>query len=781
MPQSNQPTPQFPSTASTGLQLLIVEDVPEDVELILLALTSAGITYQYDLVASLEHCQACLRDRPYDAILSDYRLPGVRAPEVLQAVQTYQPMTPFILITGSLGEEAAVDCIKAGMTDYVLKDSLYRLPTVLKRALAEATLRRQKQAAIAQLEQQAWRESVVNQIVQAMRETLVLDEVMQTLVDQLHETLKVDNCAILRPMADDRMVIQTISRQSQRLHPYLGKTCHLWPQHQADWFQGQPQFVLDVGNQGLHPAADAFLQALETRTLMVTNLQYGNHCYGLLMLHQCHPQRSWSPSECSLVQAVAEQGAIAIYQAELYEQAQRELAQRRRMEDQLRHDAFHDTLTGLPNRALFLDRLNHAIQISQRHRSLVHEPAFQARSFAVLFLDLDNFRMVNDSLGHEAGDFLLQVVADRLTHCMRTGDTLARVSGDEFAILLEDITTIDDVLHTVDTIHSALKVPMLIEAQEVFASTCIGVVLDTHDYQEAAQVLRDADTAVYQAKTKGRSQYRVFNESMYTQVKQRLHLENGLRQALSRHELVVFYQPILHLSTQSICGFEALVRWQDPKRGLRPPNEFIPVAEQTGLIVPLGQWVLETACRQLARWSQHWPEADGLHMAVNLSAQQFAQPHLITSVDQALMTTGLSGRHLRLEITEGTLLANEEIAFHTLHSIRQREIQVAMDDFGTGYSSLSYLLRFPKDVLKIDKSFVSQLEDNLEHQEIIKTILHLGRNLGLEVVAEGIETPQQFKFLLRYGCSYGQGYWFYPPLTVTQVEGLLDKNFSQYA
>ncbi len=680
MPDSIQSESHNLDAISSGLRLLIVEDVPEDVELMVLALDTANILFSYDVASTLAQCQACLRDKHYDVVLSDYRLPGLHAPQVLEVVQQTQPLTPFILITGSLGEEAAVDCIKAGMTDYVLKDRLYRLVTVLQRALDEATLRRQKQAAIAQVEEQAWRESILNQIVQAMRETLVLEEVLQNMVDQLHHALVVDRCAVVKPTPDQRMVIRFLSAQSCNRDQLLGQACDVCAQY-APILTPQGQIILNADDPQLSPVVAKFFATSGTQSLLATALTYNHTYYGVLSLHQIQYSRQWTPSELSLVRAVAEQCAIAIYQVELYQRAQKELAQRRRMEDQLRHDAFHDALTGLPNRALFLDRLTHALQIAQRHRNATES---STRSFAVLFLDLDNFRMVNDSLGHDAGDTLLKVVAKRLNRCMRAGDTLAHTSGDEFAILLEDISGIDDITHIVETIHTALKQSIQLETQEVFVSACIGVVLNGDDYTDAAQFLRDADTAMYQAKGQGRGQYQVFNESMHIQVKEHLQLENSLRRAISRNELTVNYQPILHLPSQRICGFEALVRWQDPQYGLRQPDHFIPIAEQTGLILPLGQWVLEAACRQLQRWIHQWPATDGLHIAVNLSAKQFAQPNLIDLVDRALAAADLAGRHLHLEVTESALLDNEETALHTLQQIRQRQIQVAMDDFGTG-------------------------------------------------------------------------------------------------
>lgn len=768
---------QGTSASSSRLSLLIVEDVQEDVELIELALESADVEFEFDVVDSLSDCQARLTQKAFSAVLADYRLPGLQAPDVFRLVHELHPMTPFILVTGSLGEEAAVECIKTGMTDYVLKDRLYRLPTVLKRALAEAELKQQQQAAIAQIEQQAWRESISNRVVQAIRETLILEEVLQTTVDQLQVALQVDRCLVVQPTPDHQMRVHYVSVSQPTLPDFRDSLCELC-QHHEDILKNGRQLVLHRSDQYISPQVAGFLEAYEIRSALITPLNYQREYFGALTLHQVYEHREWTASEIALVRTVAEQCAIAIYQANLYEKAQRELEQRCRVEEQLRHDAFHDSLTGLPNRALFLDRLNHALQIARRDRDEVINQ--ELGRFAILFLDLDDFRIVNDSLGHDAGDFLLQVVASRLHQCLPAGDTLARISGDEFAILLEDIESIDDIIDVVDSIQKALKQSVTLEAQEIFVSSCIGIVIDAPNYNDAPQFLRDADTAMYQAKEKGRGNYQVFNWSMHTEVKRRLQVENQLRRAIKRQELHLVYQPIIHLATRQFRGFEALVRWHDPERGILSPNEFIPIAEQTGLIIPMDQWVMHQACQQWKLWLQRWPkQLEGCSISVNLSAKQFTQVNLTQQIDEILKAAKIDPTCLRIEITESALIENETISLETLKALKSRNIQVAMDDFGTGYSSLSYLLRFPKDVLKIDKSFVSNLEDDLDNQEIIKTIIALGNNLGLDVVAEGIETEHQARFLLLHGCLLGQGYWFSRPLSCEDAEAMLAKSFAQ--
>jgi diguanylate cyclase (GGDEF)-like protein len=767
--------PVHDSAAASSLKLLIVEDVQEDVELIAIALQAAGLEFEWEVADSLEQCHRLLAEQLFSVVLADYRLPGLQAPQVFQLVSELQPSTPFILVTGSLGEEAAVECIKTGMTDYVLKDRLYRLPTVLQRALSEAELKRQQAAAIAQIEQQAWRESVLNRIVQVVRETLVLEDVLQNTVDQLQIALGVDRCLVVQPTADQQMVVQYISTADGEPSDLLHMPCEICLHFEEELRAGQ-QIVVHQADSCRSETVAEFLAMYNLQSALITPLNYLHEFFGALTLHHVHQHRHWTVPEVSLVKAVADQCAIAIYQSNLYTKAQRELEQRRRVEEQLRHDAFHDGLTGLPNRALFLDRLNHALQIAHRHQD--GENNAMPRNFAVLFLDLDDFRIVNDSLGHDAGDFLLQVVAARLNRCLRVGDTLARTSGDEFAVLLEDISGIDDIIEVVESIQSVLRHPITLESQEIFVSSCIGIVMDGPNYSDAAQFLRDADTAMYQAKGKGRGSYQVFNWTMHTEVKQRLQLENDLRRALDRNEFSLAYQPIIHLPSQRFCGFEALIRWSDPIQGMLSPNQFIPIAEQTGLIIPIGQWVIRQACWQWQRWLQRWPvQLQDCNISINLSAKQFAQSNLIGQIEAILRETGMDSHRLRVEITESALLENETTSLETLRQLKARRIQVAMDDFGTGYSSLSYLLRFPKDVLKIDKSFVSNLDNNPDNQAIIKTILALGRNLGLDVVAEGIETAHQAEFLLQQGCVFGQGFWFSAPLTSSHAEAMLADQF----
>ncbi len=423
--------------------------------------------------------------------------------------------------------------------------------------------------------------------------------------------------------------------------------------------------------------------------------------------------------------------------------------------DHFRHAAFHDELTDLPNRALLTEHIKLAIE---RPRSR------DEQFFALLFLDLDRFKNINDSLGHIAGDQLLVATARCLEDCMRPMDTVARLGGDEFAILLDGLDHVDDAILVAERIQQSLTRPFMLSGHEVFVTTSIGITFSNGGYQDPENVLRDADTAMYRAKESGKARYEVFNSTMHSRAVALLKLENDLRRAIERHEFKVYYQPIIDLATDEVSGFEALVRWYHPDRGLVPPDEFIAIAEETGLIVEVGSMVLREACRQLCEW-QAAPGLKSLTVAVNLSAKQFAQQNLVNQVKEILRETGLEPRYLKLEITETVVMENAEVARNMLSQLCALGVQLSIDDFGTGYSSLSYLHRFPVTALKIDRSFIGRMGANGENCEVVKTINTLARNLGMSVVAEGIETEDQLMQLKAMGCEYGQGYIFSRPLT----------------
>jgi diguanylate cyclase (GGDEF)-like protein/PAS domain S-box-containing protein len=441
-----------------------------------------------------------------------------------------------------------------------------------------------------------------------------------------------------------------------------------------------------------------------------------------------------------------------------------DITDRKISEQQLLHNAFHDALTGLPNRALFIDHVKLTIARTKRR---------EGRLFAVLFLDLDRFKVINDSLGHLIGDQLLVGIARRLEGCLREGDTVARVGGDEFTILLEDIEDEAEAVSVAERVQKELSAPFNLDGHEVFTTVSIGIAPSTTGYDDPEDLLRDADTAMYRAKSLGKARHEVFDRAMHAFTVNLLQLETDLRKALERREMFVLYQPIVALDDFRLCGFEALVRWQHPERGLISPMDFIPVAEDTGQIIAIGEWMLHESCRQMRRWQKLFPGEAPLFVSVNLSAKQFAQPNLTGAVAAVLEKTKLSPRCLKLEITESVVMENIEAATEMLRELRALGVQLAIDDFGTGYSSLSYLHRFPIDTLKIDRSFVTRMVDNSENIEIVRTIVMLAQILGMDVVAEGVETKEQLALLRKLGCENGQGYYFSRPATPTDAEKII--------
>lgn len=443
--------------------------------------------------------------------------------------------------------------------------------------------------------------------------------------------------------------------------------------------------------------------------------------------------------------------------SEKTEALQVEVDQRRNAQDQLAHAAMHDALTGLPNRALLLERLGEC---------LAHQKRDQDYSFGVLFLDLDNFKLVNDSLGHDVGDELLKAVAERLRQALRPLDTVshgpnettARLGGDEFVVLLDGVKSENDAVMVAERIHQQLAEPFGVGRHEVTMTASIGIAIANREYDRAEELIRDADTAMYRAKESGKARYATFDKSLHAKALARLELENELRRAIEQKQFILEYQPIVTTDTASVFGFEALIRWKHPEKGLVPPGDFIDVAEDTGLILPIGRWVIEEACRQMAEWRKAAPDAEAITVGINLSKRQLGDPAIIPMIEGALRRNGLKPEQLHVEVTESTVVADFENVAAILREMKQLGIMIYMDDFGTGLSSLSCLHQLPFDVLKIDRSFIMNMNQNREFAAIIHAILTLAKHLGLKVIAEGVEDQDNLAQLIALGCELIQGF-----------------------
>jgi diguanylate cyclase (GGDEF)-like protein/PAS domain S-box-containing protein len=442
-----------------------------------------------------------------------------------------------------------------------------------------------------------------------------------------------------------------------------------------------------------------------------------------------------------------------------------DVSERKVLEEQLTHQALHDPLTKIANRVLFRDRVDHALSKQRRDNS----------KLAVLFLDLDNFKSVNDSIGHGAGDKLLIAVAQRLQDCLRTSDTAARLGGDEFAVLVESIHSSDEATMIAERINAVFRQPFVIENKEVFMGTSIGIAQSGDHAVTADDLLRNADLAMYKAKNGGKGQYVVFEPQMHEALMERLELEDDLRLAIDDRQFTIHYQPIVDLGSRQMLGMEARVRWNHPRYGMLPPMKFIPLAEETNLIVPLGEWILDEACRQVKRWSDQFAGSFDISVTVNISIRQFQQNELVHIVGRALENSGLKPSSLILEITESFMMQETESTIAKLHQLKKLGIRLAIDDFGTGYSSLSYLQRFPIDILKIDKSFVDKIGNGDEGRAVARAIIMMGDSLHLKTIAEGIERPEQIAALQNLGCEAGQGFHFARPLAPEAMENFLSQ------
>lgn len=447
--------------------------------------------------------------------------------------------------------------------------------------------------------------------------------------------------------------------------------------------------------------------------------------------------------------------------------SQTDVSERKSNEEQMIYDALHDTLTSIPNRTLLLDRIR---------QSLVRLKRYPKTSFAIIFIDLDRFRLVNESLGHIHGDELLQLISARLKETIPIGDTVARLGGDEFSVLLQDIDSVRDVEAIAKDIQNSFSKPFFLGDKEVFASASMGIAHSDNNYKTPEEILRDSELAMYRAKRGGKSQSIVFQPQFRQSSLSPIDLDTDLRRALDRDEMELHYQPIISMRDRTISGFEALLRWSHRSRGVISPNEFIPLAEETGLIYDLGQWVLGKACKQIAAWNKSKEKEDQLEISINLSSRQFSDPNLVEGIVENIEKSGFDAEFLKIEITESALMQNAQRSVSMLNQLKDLNIKVCVDDFGTGYSSLSYLHTFPIDTLKIDRSFVHDMSRNFRNMEIIRTIIMLAHNLKLDVIAEGVETGEQDAQLSALGCQFAQGFYFSRPINSSDAALLIQQN-----
>jgi len=533
----------------------------------------------------------------------------------------------------------------------------------------------------------------------------------------------------------------------------------------------------------LHSQGDITKPNKEVRSWLGVPLNSAGITIGAMVVQSYQNNNVYEQQDAELLNFVSQHVSTAIKRRELIDYERRshelleqqvklrtaaledEIKQRKQVEEQLKYAASHDSLTKLPNRAVFIDLLAHAIAYRKRHKEY---------KFAVLFLDLDRFKVVNDSLGHHAGDLLLQIIATELCTAVRDMDTVARLGGDEFVILIEDLRTDDEVIDIAERITALLTTPFNIDNQPVFIGTSIGVLFSDDRYDNANTMLRDADTAMYHAKYNGKGRYEVFDASMHDKVQNSLMLEADLREAIELEEFEPYFQPIINLANGKVAGFEALARWQSHKRGFVYPDDFIPLAEETNLVMAIDLQILEKSCRQLKHWQEKL-NRDDLYVSCNLFCQHFFSNTLPEDINKILKNVGIKAKHIRVELTERALLEHTEIVLSNMEGLKQLGIKILLDDFGTGYSSLSYLHRFPIDVLKIDRSFINNIHDSASHRAIIKTIIDLASNLNMSTVGEGIENEADAQLLKNMDCGYGQGYFFAKPMTGEQTEIYLIK------
>jgi diguanylate cyclase (GGDEF)-like protein/PAS domain S-box-containing protein len=681
------------------LRILLLEDRDTDFDLVKIELRRSGFDAEVTRAITEAEFREALHPG-YDLILSDYSLPQFSGMRALAILKESGIDLPFILVSGTIGEEAAVEAMQMGASDYLIKDRLGRLGNSIRATLEKRRLQDENRLFTETLR-------LRNRAIEASLNAVIITDARQD------------------------YAIEYVNPAFERITGYvarevIGRNCR--------FLQGN-----DRNQPPLQQVRAALRHRQEGRAVLRNYRKNGTVFWNDLLIA---PVRADNGEVTHFVGILNDITEIINYQQQLERQAN------------------YDGLTGLANRNLLQDRLRQGIAFAQR----------RARQLAVLFIDVDNFKLVNDSLGHEAGDRLIREVGLRLKAHMREDDTVSRLGGDEFVVALFDIEDDDIVVHALQRILGEMARPFQIDDRDLFVTCSIGVSMYPKDGEDGITLLRNADTAMYRAKEQGRNGFRFYTSDMNDRAVERLLLETRLRGALARNEFFLVYQPIIDLQTGRVRSVEALARWRNAVDGDVPPQRFIPIAEETGLIQPIGEWVLRTACQQVRDWMDAGLPA--VKVSVNLSARQFG-PGLVQTVEAVLAATGLEARHLELELTETILMQDADMVIGMLRALKAMGVGLSIDDFGTGYSSLSYLRQFPVDRLKIDQSFVRDIDSAGGDPLIVDAVTSLGRSLNLKVVAEGVETEAQMRFLRDHGCDEGQGFHFYRPLAAQAVAELL--------
>jgi len=691
---------------TSPLRILLIEDSLEDTELTVRELKRGGLEFDWRRVdTELALARACSEFEP-TMVLSDYAMPGFDGLSALRLVRELRPEVPFIFVSGTIGEETAIQSLRSGANDYILKSNLSRLPTAVKRALRDAAEGAQR------LETE-----------EALR---LRDRAVEASV----------NPVLIVSATDPAMPIVYVNHAFEQVTGYsrdemLGQNCRL--------LQGT-----DRNQPELEKIRRAIAEQKDGRALLRNYRKDGSLFWNMLYVTPVRDPRS--------------------NQVTHFVGVQHDITEIKRYQEELEHQANHDALTGLANRNLLRDRLEQGLRVAHRY----------GRACTVAFIDLDNFKLINDSLGHDIGDQVLKIVGERLAACIREGDTVARLGGDEFVLLVTEHGRDSGRLRVAQRVIVAISQPFAIEQREFKVTCSIGIASFPQDGTDADTLLRNADTAMYRAKDLGRNTFQLYSSEMNANLDERLTLETDLWNALERNEFALYYQPKIDLSTRQIVGLEALLRWHHPTKGTILPERFIPIAEESSLIVEIGNWAIREACSQ----NRDWQNAGCREMpiAVNVSGRQLHNG-LAAVVRAALVSADLSPHCLEIELTESAVMSNTEAAIEALSLLREMGVRISLDDFGTGYSSLSYLKRLPVTGLKIDQSFVRDLASDPDDAAIVRAIIVVAQELTLDVTAEGVETAEQVEFLENHGCGRAQGYYFARPLPADEMRSKLGDGF----